>query len=219
MALRETEAMRPTPIELTLDLARIEELFQAPPANPMSVRAVEILGQSGVDYLHTHYTRSWPRRNEAQLLIRLPAERAAEAADAADAADAPATAEFEQMTQETRAALRRYCHLRMEANRAARRLAVAEAERELLIALAVTIVAIVMLSLYITLEPGGVWAYAGGVATLMAVYAASLAIWDALESWFFDWTPFAVDNVVYRWISNLEVHVAPQSAQGTAIHE
>jgi hypothetical protein len=200
--------MRTVPAEITLDLNRIDDLFRAPAANPLSTRTIEVLGQSGISFLRKHYIRSWPRRSDPKLLIRLPV-----------ASTANDTAQVEQILQETRAAIRRYCDVYVAANHDARRLAMAHAGRELQIALVVTIVAIAILAWYVSAELSSPWSYVGGVATLMAVYAASLAIWDALESWFFDWVPFTIDNLAYRWISNLEVHVAPQTEQGTAIHE
>ncbi len=91
------------------------------------------------------------------------------------------------------------------------------------IALVVTVIAIVLVAWYAASEPSGFAGYVLAIVTLFAVYAAALAIWDALESWFFDWTPFAVENMAYRWISSLEVHVAlqtnPEAGQGTAANE
>jgi hypothetical protein len=198
-----------SPGAITLDLNHIEELFQAPAANPFSTHEIEILGQNGIDFLRRRYVRRWPKRRDTlNLLIRLPAESME-----------PGSMQHDRLIQDTRAAIRRYCAIRVQANRAARRLAMARARRELLIALAVTVVAILMLALYAVSEPGGFWGYVLALATLFAVYAAALAVWDALESWFFDWTPFAVENRAYRWISSLEVHIAPQTEQGASTNE
>jgi hypothetical protein len=203
---------------ITLDLTRVEELFQAPAANPFSTREIELLGESGMDFLRKRYTRRWPRRRDAlAVLIRLPSELHSGALQAGD------RSKIDQLTQDTRAAIRRYCDLRVQTNRQARRLAMDTARRELLIALVVTVIAIVMVAWYAASEPSGFAGYVLAIVTLFAVYAAALAIWDALESWFFDWTPFAVENMAYRWISSLEVHVALQTKleaeQGTAANE
>jgi hypothetical protein len=184
---------------LTLDLDNLDELFLAPPANPFSTDAVDILGESGIDYLRKRYIRRWPKRRETHtLLIRL----------------APGTEWIEQdaaqLQQETRAAIGRYCSTHVQANREDRRLAMAVARRELLISFVVTLVALFMLALYSASEPSGFWGFVLALATLFAVYAAALATWDALESWFFDWTPYAVENRAYLWISSLEVRIAPR---------
>lgn len=193
---------------LTLDLDNLDELFLAPPANPFSTDAVDILGQSGIDYLRKRYIRRWPKRREAHtLLIRLAPGAEWNEQDAA------------QLQQETRAAIGRYCSTHVQANREDRRLAMAVARRELLISFVVTLVALFMLSLYSASEPSGFWGFVLTLATLFAVYAAALAIWDALESWFFDWTPYAVENRAYRWISSLEVRIAPRIKQGTTPNE
>src|SRR4051812_1053133 len=166
-----------SPGTITLDLNHIEELFQAPPANPFSTHEIELLGQNGIDFLRRRYVRRWPKRRDTlDLLIRLPAESMQ-----------PGSMRNGQLIQDTRAAIRRYCDVRVHANREARRLAMAQAQRELLIALAVTFVAILMLALYAASEPAGFWGYVLALATLFAAYAAALAVWDALESWFFDW--------------------------------
>ena len=63
------------PPPITLDLTRVEELFQAPAANPFSAHEIEILGESGMDFLRKRYTRRWPKRRDAlAVLIRLPSE-------------------------------------------------------------------------------------------------------------------------------------------------
>ena len=202
------------PPPITLDLTRVEELFQAPAANPFSAREIEILGESGMDFLRKRYTRRWPKRRDAlAVLIRLPSELQSGDLQAGD------RARIDRLTQDTRAAIRRYCDLRVQTNRQARRLAMDIARRELLIAMVVTIIAIVMVAWYAASEPSGFAGYVLAIVTLFAVYAAALAIWDALESWFFDWTPFAVENMAYRWISSLEVYIAPQNEQGAATHE
>lgn len=199
--------MSTEPQALTLDLDTLDELFLAPPANPFSTDVVDILGESGIDYLRKRYIKRWPKRREAHtLLIRL----APAAWDEQRAA---------QQQQETRTAIGRYCSTRMQANREDRRLAMAVARRELLISLVVTIIALFMLAWYSASQPSGFWGFVMALATLFAVYAAALAIWDALESWFFDWTPYAVENRAYRWISSLEVHIAPHIEQGATTNE
>ena len=64
--------MSTEPQALTLDLDTLDELFLAPPANPFSTDVVDILGESGIDYLRKRYIKRWPKRREAHtLLIRL----------------------------------------------------------------------------------------------------------------------------------------------------
>ena len=199
--------MSTEPQALTLDLDNLDELFLAPPANPFSTDAVDIMGESGIDYLRKRYIKRWPKRREAHtLLIRL----------------APAAWDEQkavQLQQETHAAIGRYCSSRVQANREDRGLAMAKARRELLISVVVTVVALLMLAWYSASSASGFWGFVLALATLFAVYAAALAIWDALESWFFDWTPYAVENRAYLWISSLEVRIAPHIEQETTSNE
>jgi hypothetical protein len=48
-----------------------------------------------------------------------------------------------------------------------------------------------------------------GILTILAVYAASLAIWDSLDSLLLDWAPFARDNATYHLISVLDIRLEP----------
>ena len=203
--------MKPAPTAITLDLNRIDELFQAPDADPFSSHEVAILGQCGMELLRKLFVRNWPRRRAAsQLQIRLLAE----SQPAEPAADQPTGQEpTTSLAQTTRAAIRRYCDLRQQANRAAQRLEMAEARRQLLIALVVTIIALALLALCMAIDLSELRGNVLALVTLLAVYAASLSIWDALESLFFDWTPFMVDNLAWQWISSLEVQIVAGAGQ------
>jgi hypothetical protein len=79
----------------------------------------------------------------------------------------------------------------------------------------VTAVAVALVAAYAAVEPSGIWAFLAGVVTLLSVFAASLAIWDALESLFFDWVPFARESAAYRWIGSLDLHITPQAPETT----
>jgi hypothetical protein len=217
--------MRTAPAGITLDLARLQDLFTAPEANPCSGREAEVLGQSGIEFLRKRYVRRWPRRALPQdLLIRLPADTPADRpADtpAGHTAQGPRVppAAAAALAADTQAAVLRYCAARIQANRAAQQLARAAARRELWIAFVVTVLAVVLLALNAVVELEGIGEYVLAIVTLFAVYAASLAIWDALESWFFDWTPFTVDTMAYRWIRSLQVQIIYQTGQEAATHE
>jgi len=53
--------------------------------------------------------------------------------------------------------------------------------------------------------------YLRGILIVLSLFAASIAIWDALQSMIFDWVPFVSDHWVYRMISSLEVIVEWQA--------
>ena len=52
--------------QLILQLRRIDELFNAPDANPFSSREIDILGESGFDVLWKRMVRRWPQRPDLQ---------------------------------------------------------------------------------------------------------------------------------------------------------
>jgi hypothetical protein len=199
MKSRQQVSQRPADLEI-LCLARLEDLFQAPPANPFSAHAVEILGESGVDYLrHRYLARRRRRGAPMQLQIRIPL-----------ALEESGAVHLEQQGAAVRAALRRFSAQQVDRNRQMRRLAFVNARRELLIAAAVTGAALALLIFFAVLSPTGTTAILLGALTILAVFAASLAIWDALESLFFDWTPYTLENQAYEWLGSLTVQIAPQ---------
>lgn len=186
---------------LTLTIGRFDDLFRAPASNPFAAYEVEVLGESGIEYLQKRFKRRWPRRYAIrELVVQLPATEY----DAACGGRGRA-----EWSRQAQAAVQRYCAAHIETNAEARRLAMATARQQLWIALLVTGVAVGMLALVLSGRLTQVAEYMQGILTILAVFAASLAIWDALESLFFDWVPFAAENRTYRWIGELDLRIVP----------
>jgi hypothetical protein len=180
--------------QLVLQLRHIDELFNAPDADPFSSREIDILGEAGFDVLWKRMVRRWPQRpNLQRIIVQLPPDQLT-----------PSLAET------ARAALQRYCAAKIEDNRRQRRFITRKALQMLGLSALVLLFALALMFLFyagpLEFLPG----WLRGILTILAVYAAALAIWDALDSFLFDWAPFVRDNATYRLISAIEVVVEPQ---------
>lgn len=192
----------PANAEIAIAVGRLEHLFQAPPVDPFSPRAVDALGVAGIEYVSKRLRQAWPRQaREQRLRVLLPAGQLPEDG-----------AQREQLQRAAQAAVRSYCAARVSDSHAARRLAVRAARTDLLIAAAVTLVAVLLLWLVLS----GRWVlgypFLQGVAIVLTVLAASLAVWDALEARFFDPVPFLIDAHTFAALGRLDVVLAPDLA-------
>jgi hypothetical protein len=187
--------MAPSPeTQLVLQLQRIDELFNAPDADPFSDRTVEILGEAGLDVLWKQMVRRWPQRPDLQrVIVQLPPDQLTPS-----------------LTETARTALQRYCAAKIEENRQQRRFVTRKALRLLGYAALILVFALaLMFAFYVgplSFLPG----WLRGILSILAVYVAALAIWNPLDSLIFDWAPFVRDNATYRLISAVEVVVEPQ---------
>lgn len=186
----------PTPGEetLVLELNQVGDLFQAPALNPFSTRELEVLGQTGVEYVLKRVRRRWPRASGVHhLRLRLPADEVAP-----------------ELQMRTESALRRYCAEQIAENRRQLRLALDLSGRQVLLAAAVTVTAILWAGFVIDGALQGLL----GALVLVPLLSASIAIWDALEGLIFDWIPYVIDNRAYRAVSALEVVIERMKDEG-----
>ncbi len=180
--------------QLVLQLRRIDELFNAPDADPFSSRAIDVLGEAGIDVLWKRMVRRWPQRPDLQrVIVQLPPDQLT-----------PSLAET------ARAALRRYCAAKIEDNRQRRRLITRKALRLLGYSALILVFALALMFAFYVGPLGFLPGWLRGVLTILAVYAAALAIWDSLDSLLFDWAPFVRDNTTYRLISALDIRFESQ---------
>jgi hypothetical protein len=179
--------------QLILQLKRVDELFNAPERNPFSTRAVEVLGETGFDLLWKRMVRHWPRRSALRRVsVQLPPDQLTP-----------------DLTEATRAAWHRYCAAKIEDNKQQRRLTVQKSLQLLGLALGVLVGALIVIALLFAAPLGLLPGRLRGTLIVLAAYAVSLSIWDALDSLIFDWPPFVRDNATYRLIDDLEVIVEP----------
>jgi hypothetical protein len=180
--------------QLVLPLRRIDELFNAPDADPFSSRELDILGEAGFDVVRKRMVRRWPRRPDLQrVIIQLPPDQIT-----------PALAET------ARAAWQRYCAAKIEDNRQQRRLTTRKALRLWGYAGLILLFALALMVLFFAGPLQFLPEWLRAIISILAVYAFALANWDALDSLLFDWAPFVRDNTTYRLISQLDLGFEPR---------
>ena len=184
--------------QLILQLRRIDELFNAPDANPFSSREIDILGESGFDVLWKRMVRRWPQRPDLQrVIIQLPPDQLTP-----------------NLAESTRTAWQRYCAAKIEDNRRQRRFITRKAMRLWGYAGLILIFALVLIFLFYVAPLQFLPGWLRAVLSILAIYAFALANWDALDSLLFDWAPFVRDNTTYTLISALDIRFEPQGSAG-----
>lgn len=175
--------------QLILPLRHIDELFNAPGADPFSDRELDILGEAGFDVLWKRMVKRWPQRPALQrVMVQLPPDQLTP-----------------DLTEKIHAAWQRYCTAKIEDNRRQRRFITRKALRLMGYALLVGLFALVLMVLFYVGPLGFLPGWLRGVLSILAVYGFSVALWDSLDSLLFDWAPFVRDNTTYRLISLLDV--------------
>jgi hypothetical protein len=179
--------------ELVLQLQRIDELFDAPDADPFSDRELDVLGEAGIDVVWKRMVRRWPQRPDLQrVIVQLPPDQLTPA-----------------LTETTRAAWQRYCAAKIEGNRQQRRLTTRNALRLWAYAGLILLFALALMVLFFAGPLQFLPEWLRAVLSILAIYAFALANWDALDSLLFDWAPFVRDNTTYRLIGLLDIRFEP----------
>lgn len=186
-----------TPRRIVIALNHADEMFVAPAVNPFSAKEMDILGKAGIDHLRQRVREQWPRATTLQhLVIQLPANELPRESN-----------ELKQLTQQMQAALRRYCAQQVERNRQEQRLSWGFTQQKFVIALLVTLIAVLLLAALANGWLSMLSPFVQGIVVLLPILAASLALWDALESIVFGWTSFSIENRAYRAISTLTLAI------------
>lgn len=176
-----------------LDLDDITHFFADRKADPFSPVAVNVLGESGVQHLQNQFGWQWPRRPRfTQVTLRLR-DREAASPDATDT---------------VRRALRHYCAVQIARLTDERRATMRLALRQLLIALVILALDVVLIIWLVVAAHALLPGFLRGVLVVVALFAGSIAFWDALEALLFDWAPFVRDINALRWMSTLDIAVA-----------
>ena len=180
--------------QLVLQLRRIDELFNAPDADPFSSREIDILGESGFDVLWKRVVRRWPQRPDLQrVIVQLPPDQLTP-----------------DLTETARTAWQRYCAAKIEDNRQQRRFTTRKALRLWGYAWLILLFALALMVLFFAGPLQFLPEWLRAILSILAIYAFALANWDALDSLLFDWAPFVRDNTTYTLISALDIRFEPQ---------
>jgi hypothetical protein len=180
--------------QLVLPLRRLDELFNAPDANPFSSREMDILGEAGFEVVWKRMVRRWPQRSDLQrVIVQLPPDQLTP-----------------ELAETTRAAWQRYCAARIEDNRQRRRFITRKALRLWGYAGLILLFALVLIFLFFAGPLQFLPEWLRAILSILAIYAFAVANWDALDALLFEWAPFVRDNTTYRLISALDLRFEPQ---------
>ncbi len=187
-------------VSISLPLHHIDELFNAPDTNPFSTHEVDILGESGMDCIKKRVTHLWPRRpNCVHVTLQLPPEQITPG-----------------LTEKTKSAVQRYCSDRIASNRLQRGLVNQRSRRQFTGAMIGTLLALVLITI-LSANPGGLLPeVVRSVLIVLAAFAISVLIFDAVWSLVFDWLPFVQDNTVLTVLRKMDLMIEPLVAEKTA---
>ena len=175
--------------QLVLQLRRIDELFNAPEADPFSDRELDVLGEAGIDVVWKRMVRRWPQRPDLQrVIVQLPPDQLRP-----------------DLAETTRTAWQRYCAAKIEDNRQQRRFITRKALRLWGYAWLILLFALALMVLFFAGPLQFLPEWLRAIVSILAIYAFALANWDALDSLLFDWAPFVRDNATYTLISALDI--------------
>lgn len=185
-----TAATSPKILDIAIDVGAPDQLFNAPPINPFSDRAIEILGNSGLSYIVRQlqaHRRDWRR---LRLVVRLPPD---------------------QITPESTSrlvdAMRRYCRAKIADN--ALEIRLMRFRSAIGLAISGTIVVTMIAIAYILFT--GALAGVSQVAQFVVASAISLfswvTLWDVLEALIFNPIPLLRENATLARIVDLEIVV------------
>jgi hypothetical protein len=180
--------------EVVLQLQRIDELFNAPDADPFSSREIDVLGEAGVDVVWKQMVRRWPRHSDLQrVIVQLPPDQLTP-----------------DLAETTRTAWQRYCAAKIENNRQRRQLNTRKALRLWGYAGLILLFTLALMFLFFAGPLQFLPEWLRAILSILAVYAFALANWDALDSLLFEWAPFVRDNATYTLISALDLRFEAQ---------
>ena len=180
------------PIVLRVD--SVDQIFNAPDANPFAAGEGNILGEAALDRLLLQQ-QVQPRRDLASLplVVALPADQI--------------TPDLEPQLA---AAIQRYCAARIEDNQLQIRHSRLQHSVGLAIVFGVVVVAILLVLLLAATVLAGISALAQGMIAGALCVFAWVILWDPLEALLFEWVEPARENRVFAQIQQMRVTVQPQ---------
>lgn len=180
--------------ELVVSVTRIEHLFVAPDADPLSPHESEVMGEPALLRVVRRLLAKRKLHGSPKLVVLLPEEQIA-----------PESAE------RASAALRRYCALKLEDNENQLRILRAQALRLLLRGLLILVVCVGLSSLFRENVLGLLPPFLSGALGEGFNVLGWVMLWRPIEAYFFDPLPIRTSSNAHDFISALEVEIRPQS--------
>jgi hypothetical protein len=184
-------------ISAVFSLNHMDELFNAPSADPFSSFEVEIVGQSAMDCIANRVTRLWPRKPKVvHMTLQLPANQITPG-----------------LTENTRTAVQRYCADRIVSNQLQRGMVIQSSKRQFWGAM-IGFLAALMVIVLLVLNPFGLLPeFLRWILVVLAFFAGAVLTFDSLWAVIFDWIPFVQDSTVYQVLREMDLTVEAQPGE------
>lgn len=179
--------------DIAIDVASVDQFFNAPPVNPMSERTVELLGSSGLSYLVRQLQARRREWHGLRVVLRLPPDQI-------------------EPGSESRIvdAMHRYCHAKIADNALEIHLIRVRAGLGLgIIGAFVAAVIVITYLLFTGIFSGAPQAAQFAVAAAISLFAW-VTLWDVLEALIFNPIPLLRENSTLRELLNLPIVVEPE---------
>jgi len=194
--MRAMENAQPPGEEIVVQIAEIEHLFIAPDANPMSRHEGEVMGEAGLLRVVRRLMAAREMTGVRELVVLLPVDKIEPG-----------------LRERARAALERYCTLKLEDNDAQLRVMRREAGGLLLRGLLILIFCVGVSSLFrsetVTFLPPLLNNALGEGFNVIGW----VMLWRPVETYFFDPLPIRRSSVVHRFLKSLQIEIRPQPRQ------
>jgi len=182
--------------ELVVQVEQIRDLFTAPDTDPLAQHEGEVMGEPALQRVVRKLMAARKMDSTRKLVVLLPSEK------------------FESaLAQRTRAALERYCTLKLEDNDAELEIMRRDAERLLLRGILILLVCVGVSSLFRSdtiafLPPLINNALGEGFNVIGWVM-----LWRPIEAYFFNPIPIRTSSTVHRFLRTLQIEIRPAVAR------
>jgi len=185
--------------ELVVQVGEIRDLFTAPDTDPLAQHEGEVMGEPALRRVVRKLMAARKMSGVRTLVVLLPGDNI-EAG----------------LAERARAALVRYCGLKLEDNEAELHLLRRQAGRLLLRGMLILLICVGVSSLFrsetITFLPPLISNALGEGFNVIGW----VMLWRPVETYFFDPVPIRTSSAVHRFLQTLQIDIRPQSQRATA---
>ena len=179
--------------DLVVKVAKVQDLFVAPDTDPLAQNEGEVMGEPALLRVVRRLLAARKMREGQKLVVVLPADKYGP-----------------NLSERVRAALMRYCALKLEDNDAQLQVLRRQAGRLLLRGLLILVVCVGLSSLFrgemITFLPPLIKNALGEGFNVIGW----VMLWRPVEAYFFDPLPLHTSNTVHRFLSSLSIEIRVQ---------
>jgi len=179
--------------ELVVQVGEVRDLFTAPDADPLAQHEGEVMGEPALLRVVRKLMAARTMSDTRKLVVMLPADKVEPGLD-----------------ERTRAALRRYCRLKLEDNDAQLLLMRREAGRLLVRGMLILLICVGVSSVFrsetLTFLPPLINNALGEGFNVIGW----VMLWRPVEAYFFNPIPIRTSSTVHRFLESLQIEIRPQ---------